>query len=339
LNRLAQQENKAPHGRRTKFNGISMKSTENDLVLEIAALKHRLQEVTKENQRLASFAEMDPNPVLEINLAGAITFANKAARQVLRSLTPPDRLINFLPLDWKCIQASTQVQGKRIFFREVRIREKIFSESIAFIEPYQVWRLHATDITERHWAEEALREAHNNLITEKNRLEAVFDALPVGLTILDEEGGSIQSNAAFEELWGGPRPQVRDFSDYKVFKAWWLDTGKQVRPEEWACFQALQHGKTVIGQMLEIENFAGERRSVINSGASIRDADGKIIGSAVPIVDITEQRRAEASRERLRILTGQLITAQETERKLLVAWPDFLTCRCKLSSIAWCRKR
>ena len=111
-----------------------------------------------------------------------------------------------------------------------------------------------------------------------------MEALPVGVSIVDERGGVIQCNDMFDKLWGGPRPTAHEVSDYGAYKAWWLDTGKQVQPEEWASAQAVQQGKTVIGQLVEIERFDGERRYVINSGAPVRDAAGKIIGCAVAIL-------------------------------------------------------
>jgi len=64
-------------------------------------------------------------------------------------------------------------------------------------------------------------------------------------------------------------------------------------PQEWASARAIQSGETVIGQLLEIERFSGNRIFVYNSAAPIQNAEGKIIGSAVAIMDITALRRTE----------------------------------------------
>ena len=94
------------------------------------------------------------------------------------------------------------------------------------------------DITARKQTEEALKTAHIRAVNEKNRLLAVMETLPVGVAIIDEIGGNILCNPMFEEVWGSPRPTTQDISDYKAYKAWWLDTGKQVQPEEWASARA-----------------------------------------------------------------------------------------------------
>ena len=154
------------------------------------------------------------------------------------------------------------------------------------------------NITDRKQSGEALQR-------EKNRLEAVMAALPVGVAITDKSGGTVQANAMFEEIWGGARPPATTVGDYAEYKAWWADHGRLVQPGEWASAQAITRGVSVVGQVLEIERFDGSHASVLNGAAPIRDADGNIDGSAVAIQDITELRRAQKavheSEERLRL--------------------------------------
>jgi two-component system, cell cycle sensor histidine kinase and response regulator CckA len=129
-------------------------------------------------------------------------------------------------------------------------------------------------------------------LIQQNRLRAVLQAIPVGVALLDSEGGMIESNAAFERIWGGPRPATRSVGDYAGYKAWWAD-GKPVQPEDWAAARAVQKGETVLNQEMQIERFDGARAFVMNSAAPIRDAQGRISGSAVVIRDITERKQAQ----------------------------------------------
>ena len=55
---------------------------------------------------------MHPNPVLEINFAGFVTFANQAVRKILVNLTPPGRLYDLLPSDWKSLNDGRSIRGK-----------------------------------------------------------------------------------------------------------------------------------------------------------------------------------------------------------------------------------
>ena len=53
---------------------------------------------------------------------------------------------------------------------------------------------------------------------QQNRLRAVLDALPVGVALLDGHGGMIESNAAFERIWGGPRPATGRWKTMRATK-------------------------------------------------------------------------------------------------------------------------
>ena len=169
-------------------------------------------------------------------------------------------------------------------------------ETVAGQVAFAMERIHST---------QALALARTEAVTEKNRLEALMQALPVGVAVIDGRGGNIGANAAFEQVWGSPRPATRTVDDYAAYRAWWPETGQPVRPEEWASAQVIRTGESVVGQLMQIERFDGTRAFVLNSATPIFDADGRIAGSAVAIQDVSELHRTQQalreSEERLRM--------------------------------------
>jgi PAS domain S-box-containing protein len=150
--------------------------------------------------------------------------------------------------------------------------------------------------------------AHEEAIIQKNRLRAVMEALPAGVALIDVRGDKIESNAAFEKVWTGPWAATL-FEDYAARKAWWVDTGKAVQPDEWASARAVQKGETIINQEMQIERVDGSRAVVLNSAAPVRDAQGRISGSAVAINDITELKLAEEAAREMESRFRALVTA------------------------------
>ena len=144
-------------------------------------------------------------------------------------------------------------------------------------------------------SETRLKKARGEAETGRLRLEAVLEALPVGMAIIDDKGGNVDANGAFEQIWGQPRPPADSIHDYAAYKAWWVDTGKLVQPEEWASAQALRTGKSVVGQLVKIRRFDGGYAFVLNSAAPIRDAHNNVVGCAVAIQDVTALHNAQES--------------------------------------------
>jgi PAS domain-containing protein len=175
------------------------------------------------------------------------------------------------------------------------------------------------DISQRKQVATALHEAHRAAVAARSRLEAIMDALPTGVAILDGEGGIVRANAAFDRTWGEGRPPARSVADYRLYKARWLDSGRDILPEEWASTRAVRHGETVIGQALEIERFNGGRAYVLNSAAPVFDEDGKTAGCAVAIQDISRrievERELERSEAALRASNDELEAANEALRR------------------------
>jgi two-component system cell cycle sensor histidine kinase/response regulator CckA len=188
------------------------------------------------------------------------------------------------------------------------------------------------DVSGQRRAQAALAAAQAEAVNERNRLRAVMEALPVGVALFDAQGGYLDSNPGYDQVWGTSRPLTRSVADYAAYKGWWSATGEPVRPEEWGSARASLHGETVVGQEIDIQRFDGTRGSVFNSAAPIRDAAGRISGCAVAIVDISELRRTQhelrESELRLRTLADNLPEAAIYRYRLDAAGAahvDFIT--------------
>ena len=68
--------------------------------------------------------------------------------------------------------------------------------------------------------------------------------------------------------------------------------------------KALSQGQTSLNQVIDIETFDGQRKTIQNSAAPIQNAVGKIVGAVIVNEDVTERVRAEdavrKSQEQLR---------------------------------------
>ncbi|MCI0475421.1 MAG: PAS domain S-box protein, partial [Anaerolineales bacterium] len=121
------------------------------VVENITERKRAQQEI----EHLASFPRLNPNPVLEFDATGTITFASPAARELAAHSHVP--VTAFLPRDLDAIaQALAQKRGDA-FRREVAIGEHIFEENISLLPEMGVARIYAGDITARRQSEEFLR--------------------------------------------------------------------------------------------------------------------------------------------------------------------------------------
>ncbi len=181
------------------------------------------------------------------------------------------------------------------------------------------WYGTSTDVHDRKQAEEEREIARIEAITEKNRLEALMETLPVGVAMVNETGGNhpLQQHVRYNS--GVSRAPRRDsVEDYEKYKAWWIDSGRQVQPDEWASARAVRKGETVTGQLMKIERFDGTGAFVMNSAAPIYASDGRIAGSAVAILDITERIEAEQALQKAKEELEDKVRERTTELILLL---------------------
>jgi len=129
------------------------------------------------NQWLASFPITNPNPVIEINAEGIITFANPAALSTLKKLGLPPKPEFFLPDDKEEILRWLKESDEHHVYREVTLNNTWFSENIALNHELQVIRIYAADITSRKRIEEELLRIYDRTLTILDSISDSFIAL------------------------------------------------------------------------------------------------------------------------------------------------------------------
>ncbi len=174
--------------------------------------------------------------------------------------------------------------------------------------------IEGNDVTQHVRTENELRDQKRIALETAQRLDALLEAAPVGIGLADVNGKFIRANPASRRIWGD-HPLPQSVQDYGTWKGWWADGsqrhGRRIEPHEWTASCVLQ-GEDGPCDTIEIEPFGepGTRRTLLNCGAPVRDVDGKIIGSVIAQMDITERVKIESalreSEARFRTITNAM---------------------------------
>ncbi len=147
-----------------------------ELVREMEARKG----AEEHSRNLASFPEMNPDPVVEVDRSGTITYANPAARRLLAVLGPGARDCSaYLPRDLAGILKDWDGNSDAEFQREISIGPLVLSETVALLYRFGVARIYAHNITNRKRAErerEATVEYLRLVIESRDMRELVRNA-------------------------------------------------------------------------------------------------------------------------------------------------------------------
>ncbi len=110
-------------------------------------------------QQLASFTQLCPDPVIETDMSGRITYYNEAALRTLEEIALNGEIMTFLPADLQEILRKFRDGRCSQVNREVRINDSYFEENIYFAQQFETVRIYATDITERKKMQDELLKA------------------------------------------------------------------------------------------------------------------------------------------------------------------------------------
>jgi PAS domain S-box-containing protein len=127
------------------------------------------------------------------------------------------------------------------------------------------------------------------------RLFAVLDMLPAAAYTCDRDGCITHYNRIAAALWGR-EPRLHDARDRWCgsFRLHAVD-GTPLRHEDCWMGLAVREGREYDGREIVVERPDGSRRIALAHASPTYDSDGNIDGGVNVMVDITEQKRAEAA--------------------------------------------
>jgi PAS domain S-box-containing protein len=278
---------------------LELLARQEQLEAQAAALEIQNEELRaqkEELERLASFPQLNPNPVLEMDLRGRITYCNEAAVQALARLSRAEAA-DFLPSDLKEILAAARKNPQTSFYRELSLGDAIFGVYLNIAEPFQVLRLYAMDITEAKQAEAAMRRG-------KEEWERTFDAVPDLIAILDSEHRVVRCNRAMAAALGMEPPELVGRPCYEVMHR--AATPPPFCPHS----QLLADGQEHTTEVRE------SGHDFLVTATPLTDGQGRVLGSVHVARDITERKRAE---EALKLSNQSLLLLAETASQLLAS--------------------
>ena len=245
-----------------------------------------------EVERLASFPQRNPNPIIEFDLVtGKVDYANPATRRLMPDLTT-------LGLQHPLMQGlqethETLRKGRTEFLRrEVQVGTLFYAQTITYLPEAQRLRIYNADITSLKLAEMAAAQL---AVIVHNSDDAIIGKTLDGIVTSWNEGAKKIFGYSAQEMIGQPIlkliPPDRIHEEAEILS--------RIRDGE-----AVRHLDTVRvrkdGSMVDI--------SVTTS--AIKNAEGKIVGASKVARDITDRIQAEAalrdSEERFRTMANSI---------------------------------
>ena len=255
-------------------------------------------------RRLASFPELNPNPVLEVNLTGEITFCNPATERFLAELgMTGEECALFLPRDMDAVLQDWDRASESIFEREIDIKDRIFLETVTLVPQLETARIYAREITERRRALQALQSTLERFYT-------ILSSMYSAILLVTDDGTVEFVNQTFCDYFnlGEPPQSLKGLTAREIIGR---ISPAYLRPEEAVTRirQIVAEGKPVKGE--EVGMTGG--RTCLRDFIPIR-VDGKPYGRAWYHMDITERKRAEV----------ELVRAKEEWDRTFASVPDMI---------------
>ena len=235
-----------------------------------------VKEAEERTRHLASFPQLNPNPVIEVDSSGKITFSNPATQRILESVgMDKGEATVFLASDFEAIFRDWDKQNESSLYREVTVKDRVFGETVYLSPSLNVVRIYAYDITEIKKAEEI-----------RGRLAAIVESADYAIISKDLNGIIQTWNVGAENIFGYRAGEVIGKPVSLLVPPGHIDEV----PEILARLEQGEHIENIETVRVRKD---GTIIPVSLKFSPIKDASGKVIGASKIAHDITERKMAE----------------------------------------------
>ncbi|BCB27455.1 hypothetical protein SKTS_23410 [Sulfurimicrobium lacus] len=260
-----------------------------DLLLIIRHAMERRQ-AQEEIQRLASYARLNPNPVIEMDSSGNVTYLNPAAQKHFPELTSSASKYPLLEgVDG--LFAAFRGDGEQEIVREIALGTAVYEERIYYVRESDLIRFYVLDVTARKRADEQLR-----------KLAQAVEQSPESIVITDLDANIEYVNGAFLRITGYGREELIGRNP-RI-----LQSDKTPRENYDALWRSLSRGETWEGEFINRRK-DGSEYTEFAIITPIRQADGRISHYVAVKEDITDKKHASQELERLNRQNELILTS------------------------------
>lgn len=286
-------------------------STETINLPEGECLLSLVRDITKQKEttealiHMASFPRLNPNPVLEVNKEGTITYQNEAVQLTLNNLGENDPQI-FIPDTVPSIFEIPEDVHPPSIEVVTTIHNHHFSESLHFVPEFKTVRIYTTDITNQKIFE-------NKLLETSNYLRALIENANSPIITWDEKRYITSFNRAFERATGYSSADMIGKPIQILFPEGQLSEIIELITEA-------EEGKNLETAEIPIQTSSGQVRILLWNTAKIySSSDNNPIATIAQGQDITERKFAEEVLAQTKNELEQLLSESEHSRRVLLS--------------------
>jgi PAS domain S-box-containing protein len=270
---------------------------------------------------VASFPLHNPNPIVEADWEGKVSFVNPAAGKIFPDIEALGASHPYLA-GWDRLVAACGDAMSELPAREVQVAGRWYHQTLFYVAATRRLRIYGLDVTEQKWAEEALRRA-------KDQWERTFDTVPDLIAILDRDQRIVRANRAMLQRMGTTLERCVGRVCYSCFHG--SDGPSKNCPHVLTLVDGQEHTAEVHAPSL-----GGD---FLVSTTPLQDAHGHRVGSVHVARDITERKIAEDRGRLLAEVNSQLLASDQPQQiveSLCQRSPNISAATC--SSITWSTK-